>query len=228
MSSRPADCLIADDALSRGAWSEARGAFDEALRVRESPEALEGLGVAAWWLDLADVVFDVRERAYRLFRARDDRAGAARVAVWLAWDYWAFRGEHAVANGWLQRARRLLDGQPDSPERAWLELREGALALLESDFGGHGRFSPDGGLPCVNSANEKSKRYSGPSLRNLTFAARCAGNVGGSTSASRAPSRATSRRALVSCVARVALSNASVVTTRASTCLIVSIGRGLP
>ena len=131
MSSRPSECLVGDDALSRGAWSEARAAFDVALGVCETPEALEGLGVAAWWLDLADVVFDARERAYRLFLGRDDRVGAARVAVWLAWDYWAFRGEHAVANGWLQRARRLLDGKADCPERAWLELREGALALLE-------------------------------------------------------------------------------------------------
>src|SRR5260221_84023 len=33
---------------------------------REGPEALEGLGLAGWWLDLADVAFDSRERAYRL------------------------------------------------------------------------------------------------------------------------------------------------------------------
>jgi len=128
---RPADCEAGDAALGRGAWVEARTAFEAALAVRESPEALEGLGVAAWWLDLADVLFDARERAYRLYREREDRAGAARIAVCLAWDCWAFRGEHAVANGWLQRARRLLEDLPDSSERAWLELREGALALLE-------------------------------------------------------------------------------------------------
>jgi LuxR family transcriptional regulator, maltose regulon positive regulatory protein len=87
--------------------------------------------MASWWLDLADLVFDSRERAYRLYVARDDRAAAARIAVWLAWDYWAFRGESAVANGWLQRARRLLDGQPACTERAWLEVREGSLCLLE-------------------------------------------------------------------------------------------------
>ena len=98
---------------------------------KETAAALEGLGLAAWWLDLAEVVFESRERAYRLFLEADDRAAAARVAVWLAWDYWAFRGESAVANGWLQRARRLLDGLPDCVERAWLECREGALVLLE-------------------------------------------------------------------------------------------------
>src|SRR5262245_11252356 len=127
----PAECETGQRALERGEWAEARQAFEQVLTEREVPEALEGLGVAAWWLDLADVVFDSRERAYRLFLERGDKVAAARIAVWLAWDCWAFRGEHAVANGWLQRARTLLDGYGDVPERAWLELREGALALLE-------------------------------------------------------------------------------------------------
>ena len=59
-------------ALGRGDWPAARRAFDESLQTGDHPEALEGLGLAAWWLDLADVVFDVRERAYRLYRERDD------------------------------------------------------------------------------------------------------------------------------------------------------------
>src|SRR5262249_6668583 len=59
---RPADCAEGDAALGRGAWGEARAAFDAALAARESPEALEGLALAAWWLDLADVLFDARER----------------------------------------------------------------------------------------------------------------------------------------------------------------------
>jgi LuxR family maltose regulon positive regulatory protein len=130
-STRPSECRAGDDALARGAWAEAREAFEEALGVREFPEALEGLGNAAWWLDLAELVFNARERAYRLYLSRGDRADAGRVAVWLAWDYWAFRGESAVANGWLQRARRLLDGLPPCPERAWMEVREGSLCLLE-------------------------------------------------------------------------------------------------
>jgi LuxR family transcriptional regulator, maltose regulon positive regulatory protein len=125
------ECLAGYDALARGAWAEARQAFEAALAVAEHPEALEGLGTSAWWLDLADLVFDSRERAYRLYLARENRAAAARVAVWLAWDCWAFRGENAVANGWLQRARRLLEGHPPCAERAWLEVREGSLCLIE-------------------------------------------------------------------------------------------------
>ena len=128
---RPPECLTACEALERGAWADARAAFEAALQVRESPEALEGLGTAAWWLDLADLVFDSRERAYRLYLAREDRIAAARIAVWLAWDSWAFRGENVVANGWLQRARRHLEGHPVCPERAWLEARASSLCLLE-------------------------------------------------------------------------------------------------
>jgi hypothetical protein len=118
---RPPDCTEGDELLARGAWTDARRVFEAALAARESPEALEGLALAAWWLDAADVVFESRERAYRLYTERGDRRSAARIAVWLAWDTWAFRGEHAVSNGWLQRARSLLAGLPPCAEQAWLD-----------------------------------------------------------------------------------------------------------
>ena len=81
----------------------------------EIPEALEGLGLAAWWLDLADVVFDFARAGVRLYLSRDDRRGAARVAVWLAWDYWAFRGE--------QRRRQRLVSARAPPARRPAGLR---------------------------------------------------------------------------------------------------------
>jgi DNA-binding NarL/FixJ family response regulator len=133
---QPSDCLSAADALARGDWEAARAAFQAELARRETPEALEGVGLTAWWLDLAASVFESRERAYRLYLDRGDKRSAARVAVWLAWDYWAFRGENAVASGWLQRARRLLEDHPETAERAWLEVREGSLCLFED-------FDPD-------------------------------------------------------------------------------------
>ena len=45
--SLPAACLAGSDALARGAWTEARDAFDAVLRDAEIPEALEGKGLAA-------------------------------------------------------------------------------------------------------------------------------------------------------------------------------------
>jgi hypothetical protein len=38
------------EALGRGAWKEARSAFEDAARADESPEILFGLGIALWWL----------------------------------------------------------------------------------------------------------------------------------------------------------------------------------
>ena len=118
-------------ALRSGEWAEAHRAFEHALAIEETPEALEGLGMAAWWLDQGDEVFNARERAYRIYRERGDGVAAARVAVWLAWDTAAFRGEHAIANGWLEQAHRLLENRPDTAEHAWLALRRGIFALLD-------------------------------------------------------------------------------------------------
>ena len=118
-------------ALDQGAWLDAERAFRRALAVEECPEALEGLGLAGWWLDQSDVVFDSRERAYRGYLGRGDVVSAARVATWIAWDSSAFRGEDGVANGWLQRARRLLDGQQESHAHAFLAVRAALFALAE-------------------------------------------------------------------------------------------------
>jgi LuxR family transcriptional regulator, maltose regulon positive regulatory protein len=117
------------EALSRAAWEEARTHFEAALEREETPEALEGLSWAAWWLSDAAVTFNSRERAYRLYQARGDRRGAARMAIWIAHDYIHFRSELAIANGWRQRARRLLEGLDPVPEHGWLALIEGQVAL---------------------------------------------------------------------------------------------------
>jgi LuxR family maltose regulon positive regulatory protein len=121
---------LAHQALGRGAWEDARRGFTDALAEQEGPEALEGLGLAAWWLDDAAAVFDARERAYRLYVARCDRRGAGRVAMSLAQDAIYFRGQPAVARGWLGRARELLAGGEPIPEHGWLQVVAGDLALM--------------------------------------------------------------------------------------------------
>jgi len=96
------DHLIAhgNDALSRGQWREAFDAYKQAGTRTESSEALEGLGLAAWWLDDAGIVFDARERAYKLYRDAGDNRGAARlyesVGMTASWE--AQRWEKALGN----------------------------------------------------------------------------------------------------------------------------------
>jgi LuxR family transcriptional regulator, maltose regulon positive regulatory protein len=147
MKTRPgldvADLLAAGrEALSRGEWEQALAHFEAASERSHGPEALEALAMAAWWLDNAQLAIESREHAYRLYRERGDTAPAARMAIWLGWDSIAFRGEPAVARGWLQRAHRLLDGLDPVPEHGWLALREGEFAfLLENDIAATRRFA---------------------------------------------------------------------------------------
>jgi hypothetical protein len=84
--------------LSEARWEAARAFFEESLAAEETPEAFEGLSWAAWWLDDGPVVFEARERAYRLYRRTGEPASAARMATWLACDQLDFHGAWAVAS----------------------------------------------------------------------------------------------------------------------------------
>jgi ATP/maltotriose-dependent transcriptional regulator MalT len=119
--------------LADGEWAAGRALFADSLAREETPEALEGLSWAAWWLDDAEAVFDARERAYRLYRRRGESGSAARMATWLAADQLDFRGALAVAGGWLRRAERLLDSLEPGPEHGWLAFHEGYIAHLSGD-----------------------------------------------------------------------------------------------
>jgi DNA-binding CsgD family transcriptional regulator len=119
----------AQSALARNEWSEARSRFEAALAAGAGPDALEGLATAAFALDDPPVVFDAAERAYAGYRAAGRDLDAARVATSLAWYYRAFRGEAAVSDGGLGRARRLLADAPPAREHAWLAGREASFAM---------------------------------------------------------------------------------------------------
>jgi LuxR family maltose regulon positive regulatory protein len=116
------------EALARGAWAQASEHFQAALAAAETAEALEGLGAAAFWLDDPQTL-EIRKRAYRAYRECGDRAGAARAALALSWDTLAFRGDDAVAKGWLELAGRLLEGLPTAPERGWLAMQTADFAI---------------------------------------------------------------------------------------------------
>lgn len=120
------------EALTRGAWAEAAASFERAAGGPLRADALEGLGWALWWLDRVDDSLTAREEAFALHSKAGERKGAARVAIQLAVDAADVRGP-AVTRGWLERARSLLEGTPDSPEHGWLELWRGHVQLLFDD-----------------------------------------------------------------------------------------------
>ena len=144
--------------LRAGRWSAARACFAHA----ETPEELEGLAWAAWWLDDEPVTFAARERAHRGYRDAGDAAGAARTATWLASDELDFHGAVTVAQGWLQRARRLLDPLGPCPEHGWLAFQEGYLAHAGGDTGS--------ALSLAVRAAEVGRRFDVPDLEMLGLA----------------------------------------------------------
>ena len=119
--------------LAAGRWEEATALFEAAVAREETAEALEGLSWAAWWRDDAEVVFNARAGAYRLYKQSGDGTGAARMATWLACDELDFNGAFAVAGGWLRRAHRLLDELDEGPEHGWLAFFEGYLASASGE-----------------------------------------------------------------------------------------------
>ena len=117
------------NALAAGRWVEAQACFEQALECSDSAEAWDGLSWACWWLEDGRAAIQAREHAYRLYKDAGERRAAARMAIWLANDHLDFRGEEAVAQGWLRRATRILDDLDPAPEHGWLAALEAQLAL---------------------------------------------------------------------------------------------------
>ena len=112
------------------------------LRRRKNPEAPKG------WCSplvarLADVVFDVRERAYRVNRSA--RSLEPRDGVWLAWDLRGGGGRAGGANGWLQRVI--------GSSRA-VRMRQNCRLAMRSGVFGFSMRDPTGG----NLASDRADR----------------------------------------------------------------------
>jgi hypothetical protein len=118
-------------ALSCGEWTTARTHFEGALAREETPEALDGLSDALYWLDEIETSLDRRTRAYVLYREQGNRCRAVRAALWLVWGHFGSYGNFAVANGWLQRAERLLQEAGDCAERGWSRFSSSTITRLE-------------------------------------------------------------------------------------------------
>ena len=112
----------AHEALAAGDWSAARSRFVAELAQEESAEALLGLGTAEWWLEERSASLRHRERAYADFRRRPDPLQAALVALGLVPHYGAALGNLAAAQGWTNRAARLVEQFDLAPLRGWVLL----------------------------------------------------------------------------------------------------------
>jgi len=99
------------------------------LRRRSEPEAFEGLGIATRYALDEAAAFTAHEVGYRIALERGDPETAARLAVQLSYDAYAFRGP-AEAMGWVDHAAMLVEGRPSSVATAFVPFVGAYMALL--------------------------------------------------------------------------------------------------
>lgn len=118
------------EAYQRNAWEEAFRELSAAdAESALGPADLERLADAAWWSGRVQEAVDTLERAYLGYLNGGDKTGAAVMAIRLGER--ALRAtEVPVAQGWMARAERLLEAEPESAAHAWYEFMRAAEALI--------------------------------------------------------------------------------------------------
>jgi class 3 adenylate cyclase len=124
------------EAVRGGRWAEGFELLRDADESAElGPEDLMLLGEAAMWIGHMDAVDAYFERAYRAYLEDGNTRRAAFVAVWLSHNQ-KNNLQQSVANGWMSRAKRLLDLEDeDTVEHGYWALEQSLTALNVGDFG---------------------------------------------------------------------------------------------
>ncbi|TFV60507.1 helix-turn-helix transcriptional regulator [Mycobacterium sp. PS03-16] len=125
--------LAARAAHARRDWHGSYSGFVRASAVAPlSVDDLDALSVAAWRIGEAKEAVRVAERVFsQLVRTDPDAAAMKAIDVALTW---LTRGDLNIAAGWMNRARRLLEGAPDSPAQGYLTYLDVIFAVLSNDF----------------------------------------------------------------------------------------------
>ena len=124
--------LTARTAHVRRDWHASYAAFTRA--GEDTPlgtDDLEAMAAAAWRLGHGKESLRVAERVYTQL-ARTDPASAAMKAVDLALA-WLTRGDLNIGQGWMSRARRLLDEAPEAPTHGYLAYLDVVVAVMNRD-----------------------------------------------------------------------------------------------
>jgi tetratricopeptide (TPR) repeat protein len=128
-------------AFARGNWGAAREAYEEALAIEQSGEALYGLARSSWWLGDAGAAVELCAKAFDQYRREGNSEDAADVAIFLAAEY-RLAGNASLANGWLGRGRRLLADGQDCAALGWLHVELSKRAAKPEDAERSGSATP--------------------------------------------------------------------------------------
>jgi len=136
---RESDELLAgSDALERADWKRAREAFEAVLQEEESASALEGLGLALWFLGDVPEGIAARERAFDAFVRAGRCDDAARMAVWVSHQH-KIAGRASAARGWLARAERALENLDACAGHGWVAVERARHATSVEEQVEHAR-----------------------------------------------------------------------------------------
>lgn len=134
--------MTAPDAVTRGRAAFDRKAWSEAYRELAladgqrplAAEDLDRLATAAYLVGHESTATEVRARAHAAFVERGDLPRAARSAFWLGYALISVPAQQAQGNGWLARAKRLLDecGE-ERVEYGLLLCTQGYMKIVEGD-----------------------------------------------------------------------------------------------
>ncbi len=132
---------VLDDSLDAGREAARKHAWRDAYDLLQKAdgdgllgaEDLEHLGEAAWWTGRLEEAIDFRERAYAAYVETGEPRRAALLAMMISGDH-AKKGAGSVAGGWLSRAARLLENEPEGIEHGHLALARGTGAVMMGEL----------------------------------------------------------------------------------------------
>ena len=150
------------EAIQRHAWNEAWEAFTEVDQTDSlAPDDLELLAEAAWWSGQPDEAVEALERAFAGYLEDGQPSAAALVGLRLG--YLAFRrGAISIASGWLARAERLLEDEPESMVHGWLEI-------MHTGFAFYGRGDLDETISRADRSLELGRKYGSADVQSLAL-----------------------------------------------------------
>lgn len=126
----PEQLIAAREAHDRRDWSTSFAAFERAGEAATlSTEDLDAMAEAAWHLGRGKLSVQLAEQVFWQLE-RTDPPAAAMKAVELALA-WLTRGDLNVAQGWMNRARRLLEGVPEGQTHGYLAYLDALAAASD-------------------------------------------------------------------------------------------------
>jgi DNA-binding CsgD family transcriptional regulator len=122
------------EAMASRSWDEAYEALAAAdVAGSLKPRDLEALGEAALWTDHHDESIAARQRAHEAYLGANDRLAAARVAIALVPNHIA-RLNLSAASGWFNKAKSLLEDQPESATHGELAAMTSLIQLANGEI----------------------------------------------------------------------------------------------